>query len=313
MATFTQWRTAADRGIVKRITWVCGSEVVLREEVIDFIRSKVKPEPGDYIALDASDTPERDVWAACNQYPADPSAPRLVLVRDAERLKNEDPFLSWIGEMRLMPTVYLVFVADEPDLDTNKPHLAAIRDSGTIVRCATPNEDDLVKWVQRRARGRITVNDAHHLLTRVGGDLGKAANVLAKAAVFEGTVTESAIDLLVSESPGAEFADLLVQLRKQQALLAAEAVARDDYPRMIGLLDVRLDLLSRLNRQIRNRATMRDMARETPAFVVHQLLPAAREYDDSRVRRCRQVLAVVDDGVRSGARDGALEALVACW
>lgn len=109
MATFTQWaRQAAE---VKRVTWVCGSERILVEEVVDSVRANLHASDMDYVSLVAGSSPDREIWAALNQYPFDPKANRLVLVRDVERVKRWAPFLDWMANSRLLPTNYALFVS----------------------------------------------------------------------------------------------------------------------------------------------------------------------------------------------------------
>lgn len=320
MSTFTQWRTAAARGEIRRVTWVCGDQPVLVEEVIDTIRAALKPSLLDSVSFTAGHDPDATIWAAAHQYPMDPVARRLILVRHAERLRRWAPLAGWMGAARALPHNHLVFVAAETDLPhsvhegTRVPaaHLNLMRPPrGHLVRCGMPAEADALSWVATRAP--LDPETARYLLTRAGGNLGVVAGVTAKLALFP-TITAGPglIDQLCREIPSANFTDSLIALRKADAILAASTVEPADFPRVLGLLDARLDLLDILHRALRT-GVRPGQIRDVAPFLVHQLWPLAKHYDPLRTVKTRQVLAVVDTALRSGARDGVLQSLVALW
>lgn len=316
MGTFTAWRHAADRGELRRVTWVCGEQRVLVEEVVDTVRLLVSPGPLDYAALTAGEVTEQEIWAAASLFPV--GGRRLVLIRDAHRLRNFGPLMTWLTHLRELRDVYLMFVsadADLPHTGTGRAaqptdYIEAIRPPrGHLVRCSALNPADAVMWLQRKA----TLDDdtATHLLARTGGDLTAAGAVAAKLALFDGQPSARAIDTLVARAPH-EFTDALIFDRKPDALHAITAVPAKDYPRITGQLDSRLDLLAALWRATRAGLRSREI-HGLPQFLVHRYLPAAKLYDPDRLHRARTALAVVDDAVRRGITTGALEALTALW
>jgi hypothetical protein len=338
MATYTQWyKTSEDPP--KRITWVCGAEHVLVEEVVDSVRSKLAPSEMDYCAFSALSNSERDIWAAVNQYPMEPTATRLVLVRDAEHLKRWATLRLWLDNRRFMPTVYLLFVSGEPDLpyvwkdgkptSDLKPHGEWFRDIGRLVRCSYPASEvprardgkpsrpgapDVVEWVMRQASCSSTL--AQYLLQRSGGNLATVRNVARKAVVIKGDLSEPVIDVLCGESPSDDFVDSLVRGQRAKAMLALQALPEKDYPRVVGALEARLAQLRRMNVALRQRKTLQDarMMEGVPAAVANAYyLKVAKMYDKSRVRGATVALAVADDALRSGARVGVMESLVQLW
>lgn len=323
MATFNQWRLAADSGEVRRLTWVCGDQAVLVEEVIDTIRGLLKPSELDYVSLHAGAVPDRDIWAAGAQYPLTPGANRLILIRDAQAMKRFDPLEGWLDNTRRLPGVHLLFVADEPDLPYErdergkktqlKPHALLMQQrkrSCQLVRCALPNPTDAVAWVRRRAP--LDADTAGYLLTRVGGNLLHAAAVCGKLAVFTAAAGPPVIDALAEEVPADCFTENLLFGRKRDALAAIAGLAPAQYPRLISTLDARLDTLSALWRHLRSGYGAREVA-GLPYFLVRHYTPIANHYDPARCAYCRRLLAVVDDAYATGARDALLEALVALW
>lgn len=325
MATYRQWRDHADKGDVKRVTWVCGEERTLVEEVVDTTRQLLSVSEMDYVALVAGLAPDKEVWAAMNQYPMEPTANRLVLVRDAEKLKRWRPFEDWMSNSRQMPTVYLLFVSGQHEFpyivkdgkSTGEfpPHIDVIKNRGRLVRCSTPNEDDLLAWVQRQAPMDGAV--AQHLLERAAGNLGIVSNVCRKAALFPGRPSTTVIDVLCAEAPSDDFVDSLLTLNKQRAIRSLEAVPTSDYGKVIGRLDSRLELLAKLHSAVRQRKTLKDIAvsgkSDVPVFLARTLYPVAKHYDPIRRRSCRTVLTATDAAVRSGSTRGVMESLVALW
>lgn len=319
MATFSQWRTAIDAGDLRRVTFVAGDQPVLIEEVIDTTREKLAVGDLDYVSLSHTSTFDRDVWAQANQYSLTPGVNRLVLIRDAEKITRWQPLHQWLTRTRAMPGVYLLFVSGEPDLPhitvagrkVLKEYVAQLKaPRGFVVRCSTPPEADAIGWLRRRCR--LDDSAARHLLTRTGGNLAAAAAVCAKLTLFPQTAGPAAIDALVTETPAADFSDSLIALDRRKALLAAQSLRHEEAFKVIALLDSRLDLLARLHRIQAAGQSWRDVSGVSP-YLQRLYLPHARHYDSGACLRRRRVLALADDALRSAARVGVLETLVALW
>jgi DNA polymerase III delta subunit len=319
IGTYSQWRASVDGGDLRRVTWVAGDQPVLIEEVVDTLKKKLEPSSMDYVSLSFSSTFDRDVWAEANQYPLTPGANRLVLVRDADRLTRWQQLENWLARTRSLPGVYLLFVSNEDDLPWQtvagkrvlKPHVAQIRaPRGSLVRCTQLSEPDALAWVRRRAR--LDEDAAKYLLTRTGGNLSQAAAVCSKLALFEQGAGAATINALVAASPSHEFPDHLIALEKREALLCLPSLTDSARIKLVALLDSRLDLLEKLHRiQIAGRS-WREASGVNP-FLLRQYMPHARHYDVSSCTHRRRILAVIDDALRNGARDGVFEALVALW
>jgi DNA polymerase III delta subunit len=322
VASYNQWLVQAQRG-VRRVTWVCGEERVLVEEIVDHVRTALAPSDFDLQQFVAGIDKDRDVWAAVNTYPSRPTANRLVVVRDVEKVKSWQPLLSWLANSRVMPTSYLLLVSSSLDFDYElkdgkrdglKPHQEAIKQRGSLVKCTVPTGDDLRVWANRTAQ--CSQDDIDFLMNRVGGDLGRAYGVLRKCALFGSFVDRRVIEVLSSESPADDYTDSLVALRKPGALLALSELPPTEYLRAIALLDSRLETLAKLHEALRNRRTFKEITSDkggVSQFLAHKLIGVAKHYDPKRRSHCRQVLALIDFAVRGGARDGTMEALVALW
>lgn len=319
IATYAQWRAAIDAGDLRRVTWVAGDQPILIEEVVDALKDKLSPSTMDYISLSLSPTLDRDVWAEANQYPLTPGSNRLILVRDADTITRWQPLQTWLARTRTLPGVYLLFVSSQPDLPyttvggkkTLKPHVALLKaPRGFVVRCTGLNEADAVAWVQRRSP--LDAASAQYLLTRTGGNLAAAAAVCAKVTLFGQSVRSVALNTLITEQAADDFTDYLIALDKRRALLALPDLDDADRLKAVALLDSRLDLLERLNRIHTAGRSWRDVTGINP-FLLRLYMPYARHYDSSACSNRRRALAVIDDALRSGARDAVMESLVALW
>ncbi len=320
MANYAMWRAAADKGETRRVTWICGDQPILVEEVVDTTRQAVRPSELDYLSFTGGVDPEREIWAAANQFPLDPAAHRLLLIRRAEKVTQWAALEHWLASSRRFPNTYLVFVSGEDDFPYHytdgkraglKPHVELIKTRGRIVRCAMPNDIDLLAWVRRRAPS-LDEETADYLLRRCGGDLLSVAAVAGKLAVLSGTPGRASIDALCQENPSRSFVDHLLAVDKRQALLAAQRLTDRELPKLLATLDSRLDLLGELWRASRAGLSARDVQGQ-PMFLVRQYLPIARHYDPNRCVYRRRVLAVCDDAARQGVKTGLVEALVALW
>src|SRR5207247_5800197 len=115
MANFAIWRAGADKGDLRKVTWVCGDQQVLVDEVVDTIRARLRVSELDYASFTGGVDLDRDIWAAANQYPLNPTANRLVLVRRAEKVRNWQPLEGWLAASRQLPGNHLLYVAAADD------------------------------------------------------------------------------------------------------------------------------------------------------------------------------------------------------
>ncbi len=323
MGSYVQWRTAADKGEVRRVTWVCGDQRVLVEEVVATIRTLLQVGELDLVTLSAAEVGEDQIWAAANQYPLTPGANRLIVVREVDAVTSWVPLERWMNATRTLPGVFLVLVSGEADLPHEpgegrrrgalKAHVDLIqtkRRLGQTVRCAVPGDSDAIAWVRRRCQ--LDAELAAHLLQRCRGDLDVAAGVCAQLALFPGMPNRATIDHLCPQAPPESFTDALIAGDKPQALAALADMTDRDRAGTVGLLASRVDLLAALWKATRAGQGAHEI-HGLPAFLVRQYLPYAKSFDPKRCAYIRRVLAVVDDAHRCGARVGVFEVLVALF
>lgn len=316
MATYAQW--ARSKAAPRRLTWVCGPEAVLREEVVTALRDAVV---GTRLSLSASVTPEREVWDACAVTPL-PGMARLVVVRDAERLGSWDTLASLAAGGRELAGLYLVLVSAEPDYTRRKPDskdkellpgpaVIQAASRGQIIKCVL-GPDDRLDWVAARLPQRSLLL-AEYILSRVDGDLAAAAAVCSKLALLGGSPGKAMVAALCAAQSRTPFEDSLICGDTAAALRAAPAPG--ELGKVIGLLASRLDVLTTLFNAHQQELGTRDIVTRfgVPQLLVAKYRQAARNYPPARVQRCHALLAELDASFRSGVRAGIPEALVALW
>lgn len=331
MASFWQWRTAtAKEPLPRQVTWLCGTEPVLVDEVVAYIKKALAPDAWDYVPLVVGEDSERDIWATVNQHPIG-SGKRLVVIRNAEMLKRLDRLPQFIKTRNTNPRTHLVFISNEEKISrteptpeerregkkgTLAPHLAAIGTKGHVIECRPFTQSTAkyaVTWVQSKVRMREGI--AAHLLNRANGDLRLVRDMCAKLALFPDQVSISTVNGMLTEQPRDSFVNALLALDRATALLALRSMSTDEYSRTIGLLDSRLDLAGLVHDMMSKHHPQYEItaAAGSQAFLVPDLMPVAKHYDAKRRLAIRRVLAVADEAMRSGNYEAVMEVIVAYW
>ncbi len=323
MSSFSQWWQAYQKsGTVKQFTWVCGTEKVLVEEVVQTVRAVLNPAPWNFSQFVVGEDTDRAIWADMGQYPIDKGR-RLIVIRNAESLKGYDRLTEFIGNRTLNPRTYVVLVSGEDRLnrvqgpDEGKfqyaEHLAVFGSKGSLVECRPFTQDTArhaVAWVVAKTGMRSGV--AGHLLERANGDLRLVRDTCEKLAVLDGNVSMGTINSMLAERPRDTFANSLMALDKKTALLALARMPESEYSRTLGLIESRLDLARLIHDMTVQQKTPGEVSRAAgdKRFLVPDLLPVAKHYDANRCLAIRRVLATADEALRSGARVGVMEAVV---
>lgn len=327
MSTWSQYFTAQRKEEkVRQITYLCGSEPILIQWVIDHITRVIGPEPWNLTTLVAGEDSERDIWAEVERHPIDRSA-RLVILRGVERLENKNRIEEWAANKALNPRTFLVLGENVDRVPTvpatakgekpsQAPHVAAVARRGTMVECrpfTQATAKHAVSWV--RSLVYMQENVAGHLLNRANGDLRLVRDTCVKLRTLEEAPTISLIDAMLSQRPRADFREALIQRRKKEALFALQRMSPEEYSRVLGLLDADLELLGLVYDMANQHKTTGEIARAAGkmAFLVPRVQPHAKHYDPKRRTALRGLLATADEAIRGGERVGVLEGLVAQW
>lgn len=322
MSSFSQWWNSFNNtGNVRNIMWVCGSENILVQEVIRTLVGYMKPTEWNLEYVDASD--EKRVWDSVSQYPLDHN-PRIVIVTNAEKLTQTDNIIELIRKRTSFPNSYVWFVSNEDRArrvgEGQEEHLAdfleAFKGKGQVVECrpfTTATAKHAISWVQSKVFMRVGV--AQHLLLRSGWDLRLVRDILWKLALFDKEPTIAMINDLMSERPGDTYADSLLALKKKEAYLSLAKTPEEEYSRVLGLLDSKLDLAGMVHDMLLEHQSTTAITRAAGnmSFLIPDLLPIAKHYDVKRRIHIRNLLAQADEALRGGARTAVMEAVTAAW
>jgi hypothetical protein len=316
---FNQWRNYAAKGDVAKITYVCGDQSSLVELVLDDIRAILKVPVTDYQALDSSQP--ANVWDIASQYPLDPEGNRLTVVRNADKFNDWDQLAGWLSFSRNNPKNFLVFVSNLPDgpgiFDKGKKvsyteHIELIRAKGKFIRCSQPNTEDLLKWCNSYG---LSDDSAQFLTEYTSGDVDAMLSVLKKVKIWKGSPNRKALALFCQQQALDSLADYLILLDKQSAMVALSSLNAGEYSRVLARLDTRLDYMLDINRCVIRRMYANDIAQTTgiKIFLVNKFKGVAKEYDFNKVKHRRQLVTLADSYLRSGAKVGVMESLIALW
>lgn len=317
---FNQWRNFIAKGTVPKITYCCGDQIALVELVVEDIKTALQVPVTDFVEIDAA-TSTISIWDSASQYPLNPNSSRLILVRNADSVKTWDQISDWLSQTKNNTSNYIVFVSyssDAPYLynkgkkDGYVEHIEIIKGKGKFIRCGQPNDEDLVNWA--RSYG-LTQGVAEHLVERTSGDTSAMLDVLKKVHVWSASPSTKAINLLCEDQALDSFADYLILRDKKTAYLALASMSDEDRTKIISHLDYRLDTIMEISRCVRKRMYATDIATSTgiKMFLVKRFMPISKDYDDKKIRYCRQLLAMIDSAQSNGAKVGTWEAMIALW
>jgi hypothetical protein len=303
---------------------VCGPVHRLVEEVIDLVVKRVGADDFSRVRLTAGETPDRDIWAALSQYPSE--GPRMIVVREAERMTRWSLFAEWWGARDLNES-HALFVSSEDSTDTSLDHVHLIVTRGKFVKCGPFNPP--TKRGQKdaridvlRAHADITDPAARLLILRTRGDMDKALDFLNKCKLFKGVVDERIVKAIVEVEPADTYVESLIAFKGRDAFEALSTLPVSEYSSVIGYLDYQLDCLFRLYRAMKRADNVKDRGRWTrevlktsrlEGWQVAKLSPYARRYDPVQVRTCIEALALADSKVAEGETDLVMEVMTALW
>lgn len=317
---FNQWRTFVAKGSVPKITYCCGDQISLVELVVEDFKKGLNVSVTDFVEIDAKSVTD-SIWEQASRYPLDPNSNRLILVRNAELLSSWNELSAWLAQTRNNTSNTILFVsyqADAPMVFVKgkkigyQEHIEIIRTKGKFIKCSQPNDEDLIAWATSYG---LTKDVANHLVERTSGDTSAMLDVLKKVGVWSGSPSIKALDLLCEEQALDSFADYLIMRDKKTAYLALASMTEDEKNKIISRLDYRLDTIMEIARCVRKRMYATDIASTTgiKIFLVKRFTPVVKDYDDRKIKHCRQVLAMVDSALNNGVKVGVWETLIALW
>ena len=323
MSTFSAWWLSFKKNnTARQITWLCGTEPVLVDEVTDTLKNVIAPDDINMVYLDARDVTERSVWNDLRQLPFGNNVNRLTVVRGAERLKNDSLFIQYIKDRGALPRNYVIFISSEEGARRSSEGkgiwepLEYLKTRGTMVECkpfTSSTAKHAVEWVKQKAdvKGRV----AEYLLNRATGDLRLVRDTIRKLSVFPNEISLKVVSEMFEEKPADSFLGALFSLDKKTAMHSISEIPKNEYSKTLGLVDARLELAGLVHDMLIQHKTRGEIAKAAgnKGFLVPEILPVAKHYDKKRRLRIRSYLAMVDSLSEHGVPNGALEGLVVLW
>lgn len=290
---------------------------------MDLVVHRIGADPFSRVRLTAGETSDKDIWAALNQYPSE--GPRMVVVREAERMSRWSPIAEWWGSRELVES-HALFVSSDDTVDTSVEHMRLFVTRGKVVKCGPFNPPERGKADKRlevlKAHAAITDPAARLLILRTRGDMDLALDFLNKCKLFKGVVDERIVKAIVEVAPTDQYVESLIAFKGRDAFEALSTLPPTTYSSVIGYLDYQLDCLFRLYRAMKRADNIKDKGRRTreiiksshlEAWQVAKLIPYARRYDPVQVRTCIEALALADSKVAEGETDLVMEVLTSLW
>jgi hypothetical protein len=321
MSTYTTWQRRVNKA-PKRVTWLCGTEKVLVEEVVDEVRASLGPKV-EYYSLVGKMMADKLIWDIAFQHSIIPDTTKLIVVRHAEKLEDWGPLATFLANSRSLPNTYLVFVSEDASLYTEKddygnrewlpPAILKGNVKASTIECKKLKREDIIELI--KARTKADDRTAKYLMMHSGGSLYEIVNLCKKVALFDGKLTEHLVDVLCAEFPIDDFITLLLSMKKPEAMIVSKNVPVEAYSDVFQEIDAKLDVLRQLNPLLGRTTPFREIAYEikTSDALVRELFPIAKYYDKSRVQRYREVLAILDGYYHRGMTTNLLELLVSLW
>jgi DNA polymerase III delta subunit len=320
-SSFHQWRATFSKNVsVRQVTWVCGPERILVDEIVASTVRRLSPESWNLSRVVVGETPERVIWQMLEQHPIDVTGPRVVVIRHAERLKKPDRLVGWISRKSLNPNTYLIFISEDeslPKVEDEYPEWvkALSGTKGYAVECrpfTVATAKHAVPWV----KSKINLPDklAGHLLNRANGDLRVVRDACLQLSVLP-EVSVHTINALLDQRPRESFVDALMRMDRHAAMEILNSVDVGEYSQIIGLLDSRLEVAGKVFEGLLEHKAKGDLSRSLGkfAFLLPDILPVAKHYDSARRIKIRKLLAMADEAIRNGQTTAVMEVVVFFW
>ncbi len=298
---------------------VLGPEQYQCRLAVDLLRSKILS-PGseafDYSEFAAGDASIDEIIDAANTFPM-VSRRRLVLVTEAEKLKDSDQESLLNALKNISPRGVLILVAE--DLDHRKRFYKALRDMNCVAEFPKLKGVALEQWAEsfvRRQGYRISSSAIRKIVELAGSDLQSLASELEKLLLYAGkekNIQDSAIDDLVRASRQHNIFELIGALGRRDRNGALRSLANllsmGEHPLVIVTMMARHCRQILIAREYLSKGSSpRDIAiaAQIPSFILDQFLSQARAADSAIVQEMYIRLADIDRRLKSSSGDGRI-------
>lgn len=325
MSTFAQWFKSLDKHPEpKQVTWVCGPERTLVDEVYQQIKTYINPSEYNLSYYNMQSDENRALWEDLRQQPLDRTR-RLIVVRHAELIEDKSKIYDWVLHKSDNPLTYVVFISYAEALETQeseekKPPLAEyldiIKRRGKLVECK-PFTNNTAQYAVQWVQGYIhcTTKVAGYLLDRANGDLRVARDTCKKIQVLPVEPSLQLVRAVLDQVPRLTFEEAILSMKKEDALNRLQEMDLNARLSVVGRLDDRLTLLGLVHDMMADYHSSSEIGQAlgNRRFLLPELMPIAKHYNLKRRRSCRKLLASTDKLLREGAKVGVMETLVVFW
>lgn len=201
-----QLREELKQGVAGGTYLVVGEDALRREEAVRVLEETLCPEPVRewcLVRLDARETNGAEVLDLVSTPPF-LGERRVVVVRDADQLPEDDALLSHVANPPAFSTLVLVAAA----YDRRRKLYGEIQHHGRLIECQVPSEErERSKRIGEIARAQgveLEPGALAMLMARVGEDLQRAEQEVAKLAVYAAAgarIEAGDVRALVGEGP----------------------------------------------------------------------------------------------------------------
>lgn len=342
MMSYPAWLQSHAKGNDKRLTFALGSEVKLRESVIAAMRGT-----DDETVTVWTEDNDTEVWAELNTHPMRQSQSKLVIVRNAHKIKDWTPLDTWLRDMR---TVKCVMESELSEFSSPlarklttcpRGHAGPFRHqtfkSGrTKVTCPTCDETEEILGkrgrmvlcdppatdAQKRAMVALVAENAgasrvkaEQLLQHTGWHVDPALEILEKLALLDAPLQMDLVQLLGITTEDTRYEQHLRNGERAKAVQTAHFVLDSEVPRVLNRCEEWLSLVARVSRAVKAGQTTAEIATATGidwGYAIRLSEQAAR-FDVKAVNKATLALANAERDWYRGARVGVLEVMAAQW
>lgn len=284
MPNVLQW-LSSDKPKKYRVFVLLGSNHTLRSDVLDGVRRVVDPQEVEsfFLGSGEGDASPAQVWDSVTTQPMPGVKRRLVIVRDAHRIRNWRPLDAFIAGAASYPETSLVLVLDRDQLGKRERNrekslpgapvwetvyepweqsLKNYASCGVFVCSELSLEaadrtkpSQAQRWLSMRLP--LSQRQTEYLWTRVGESPLLARDVLRgleliglrDASLLSFSDFMAYVNALVSVHGATDFVDHLLFDRKLEAFSAVQSsgFSAGDYRKILGLLAQRVDWLHALH------------------------------------------------------------------
>ncbi len=173
--------------MIKPIYALVGDDSFLQIQAIDDIAKNLSPD-AVRINIDGESAQLADVLDEVRSFAMFGGGDKLVIVRDADKFVSN--FREQLEDYALHPSSSATLILRLASLPKAQRIYKAIDKTGLIILCESPSMTQLPQWIVKRGKSvhriDVVIAAATLLADRIGADLGKLDNELAKLAIDAG-------------------------------------------------------------------------------------------------------------------------------